>query len=149
MNIRGVKVEGNIVVNIAVFKEGGEFPSGWKADGPGAVMGATDNGDGTFIPPAPEPKTPEEIAEQAKSVAALARANNIAAIKVIAVQGKEFSGNEAEQARLAVAITLLDPGESIDWVLTDETVVSLTREELKEVLVAVGRMAAAIRASGR
>ena len=98
----------------------------------------------------PEPEfTADELIDRDRSAAALLRAKNIAGIKVIAVQGKEFNGNEAEQARLAVAITLLDPGESIDWVLTDETVASLTREELKEVLVAVGRMAAAIRASGR
>ena len=98
----------------------------------------------------PEPEfAANELAARGRLVAAAARASDIAAIKVIAVQGKEFNGNEAEQARLAVAITLLDPGESIDWVLANETVVSLTREELKEVLVAVGRIAAAIHASNR
>ena len=51
MSIRGVKVESNVVVNIGVFREGSIFPEGWKADGPGAVMGAMDNSDGTFTPP--------------------------------------------------------------------------------------------------
>ena len=98
----------------------------------------------------PDPElTAGEIAANERAAAARARASDIAAIKVIAVQGKEFNGNEAEQSRLAVAITLLDPGESIEWVLADETVANLTREDLKDVLVAVGRISAAIRASNR
>ena len=91
----------------------------------------------------------DDIAAKAKADADHKRISDIDSISVMALQGKKFNGNEAEQARLVAAIVALEPEESIDWVLADETVTSLTREELKEVLKLAVIQASGIRNSGR
>lgn len=78
--------------------------------------------------------------EQAKA----ARSEKVAAIRVTTSSGKVFDGGEEAQQRMSRAITGLEPGETISWVLADNTVVSVTGEELKEALRLAGQAQTAI-----
>ena len=81
-----------------------------------------------FTPPV---KTPEQILQEAKAERNQA-VNNI----VVEVDGMEFDGNEDAQRRISVAITTanITGQKSVDWVLKNNTVANVTREQLERVL---------------
>ncbi len=58
-------------------------------------------------------------------------------IKVV-VDNMEFDGDEESQTRMSRAITGLEPGETQLWKLTNNTIVYLTREQLKSALRLAG-----------
>lgn len=80
--------------------------------------------------PDPEP-TPEQILAQAKRE----RAEKVDRIKVT-VDGMIFDGDEVSQSRMARALTAaLTAGQSsTTWVLADNTVATVTKEQLAEAL---------------
>ena len=80
--------------------------------------------------PDPEP-TPEQILAQAKRE----RAEKVNRIKVD-VDGMTFDGDEVSQSRMARALTAaLTAGQSsTTWVLADNTVATVTKEQLAEAL---------------
>ena len=80
--------------------------------------------------PDPEP-TPEELLAQAKRE----RAEKVNRIKVT-VDGMTFDGDEVSQSRMARALTAaLTAGQaSTTWVLADNTVATVTKEQLAEAL---------------
>jgi hypothetical protein len=63
--MRGLKIEGGIVTNIAIFDE--ELPDGWTADPGGISIGWLDNEDGTFSDPM-DTATDEEKLDEAKNL---------------------------------------------------------------------------------
>lgn len=67
------------------------------------------------------------------------RANNVAQIKVTTTAGNTFDGDETSQTRMARAIVGLEAGETITWVLADNTVIQATKEELTEAMKLAGR----------
>lgn len=81
-----------------------------------------------FTPPV---KTPEQILQEAKAERNQA-VNNI----VVEVDGMIFDGNEDAQRRISVAITTanITGQQSVDWVLKNNTVATVTREQLEKVL---------------
>lgn len=80
--------------------------------------------------PDPEP-TPEQLLAQAKRE----RAEKVQRIKVT-VDGMTFDGDEVSQSRMARALTAaLTAGQSsTTWVLADNTVATVTKEQLAEAL---------------
>ena len=77
------------------------------------------------------PPTPEQILAQAKRE----RAEKVNRIKVT-VDGMTFDGDEVSQSRMARALTAaLTAGQSsTTWVLADNTVATVTKEQLAEAL---------------
>lgn len=66
------------------------------------------------------------------------------AITVTTASGKVFDGNEEAQRRMTSAITAMDDGDELPWVLHDNTVAVVTRAELREALRLAGSEMAAI-----
>jgi len=56
------------------------------------------------------------------------------AISVTTENGNEYQGNKDARINLMCAITALDPGEFIEWIMKHNDVATVTREELKEAL---------------
>lgn len=87
--------------------------------------------------------SPEELAAQAYKEAITARTEAVANIKVV-VNGKEFDGDEISQSRMARAVTSSEPLETTQWVLADNTIATVSREELKSALRLAGDAQTAI-----
>lgn len=77
--------------------------------------------------------TPEEQAAEALKQAKETRTQTINATTV-EVSGHVYDANETAQARLSRVVQILPENESVDWVLSDNTVARITVAELKEVL---------------
>lgn len=82
----------------------------------------------------PEP-TPEEIAAKELAEAKRLRAAKVAAIQVV-VDGMTFDGDETAQSRMARAITAAETAGmgSTVWVLSDNTVATVTKAQLEQAL---------------
>ena len=87
--------------------------------------------------PVPTEPTEEEIKQRELEEAKRVRADAVAAIKVT-VDGMEFDGDETSQQRVARSILALKDGETITWVLRDNSIVEVTKEQLKQVLRKAG-----------
>ena len=85
----------------------------------------------------PEP-TPEEIAEQALAQAKAERAEAVESITV-EVDGLVFDGDEKSQERMARSIVALEDGETIIWVLHDNSIANVSKEQLKTALRLAGQ----------
>jgi hypothetical protein len=74
-----------------------------------------------------------------------ARAAVVEAIKVTTRSGHTFDGDEVSQGRMARAILGLQvmPGETVTWVLADNSVIQATAAELSEALAMAGASQAA------
>ena len=86
------------------------------------------------------PKTPAQLAEEAK----IARELAVSQIKVTTTSGKSFNGDETSQTRMARAVASSIAGETTSWILADNTVATVTHEELKEALRLAGQAQTAI-----
>lgn len=84
--------------------------------------------------PDPEP-TEEELAARELEKAKRLRAAQVAAIKV-EVDGMTFDGDETAQSRMARAITAAETAglDTTEWVLADNTVATVTKEQLQQAL---------------
>lgn len=86
-----------------------------------------------YAPVKPQEQIEAEALAQAKSE----RANAVENITV-EVDGMIFQGDEMSQLRIARAIIALEDGETITWVLADDTIVKVSKEQLKQVLRKAG-----------
>jgi len=86
----------------------------------------------------------EELAAQALAAAKAARQAEVEAIKVTTVAGNTFDGDEDAQNRMSRAVTSMEPGDTIPWVLADNTVAVVEQDELKEALRLAGAAMAEI-----
>lgn len=84
------------------------------------------------------PRTPEQIAQIQLNKAKTSRQALVQQITVTTSTNKVFDGDESSQDRIARAISALDPQETTNWVLADNTVAVVTREELREALRLAG-----------
>lgn len=66
------------------------------------------------------------------------RQAEIDAIIVTTAAGNSFDGDEASQTRMTRAITSLQPGETMPWVLADNVAADVSKEELQEALRLAG-----------
>lgn len=85
-------------------------------------------------PPVPPPPTEEQLIDLAKA----AREQAVSEIVVTTVSGKTFDGDERSQDRMGRAISAMDEGDTILWVLADNTPTRVTRAELREALRLAG-----------
>ncbi len=93
-----------------------------------------------YVPPVEPPKTTEQLLAEAKA----ARHEKIATIVVTTSTGNAFDGDEKSQDRMARALAAMDPGDTLPWVLHDNTVAVVDRDELREALRLAGAEMAAI-----
>lgn len=96
-----------------------------------------DKGDYYEVVALPEP-TPEELQAQALAMAKSERASEVEAITV-EVDGLVFDGDEKSQERMARSIISLNDDETITWVLHDNTIANVTKEQLKTALRLAGQ----------
>lgn len=80
----------------------------------------------------PEP-TAEDLAEQALARAKAERAAAVSQI-VVAVDGMQFDGDETSQERMARAVMVLADGETMPWVLYDNTIAQVSRAQMQQAL---------------
>ena len=66
------------------------------------------------------------------------RAAAVAAIRVTSSLGRTFDGDEISQGRMARAILALPEGQTVRWVLHDNTEIDATAAELREALALAG-----------
>lgn len=98
-----------------------------------------------MLPEYPQPPAqPETTPEQLRKAAKLARHGLVAAITVTAQSGRVFDGNEDAQNRMSRAITAMDDGDELPWVLSDNTVALVGKAEMREALRLSGAAMAAI-----
>lgn len=67
-----------------------------------------------------------------------ARAGAVAAIKVTTAAGNTFDGDETSQGRMGRAVSCMGDGESVTWVLANNTIAKVSRAELVEALRLAG-----------
>lgn len=88
-------------------------------------------------------KTEEEIAAETMSNAKSERATFVSRI-VVEVDGMKFDGDETSQDRMARSIVALNDGETVQWVLADNTIAQVTKEQLRMALRMSGEAQTAI-----
>ena len=72
------------------------------------------------------------------------RKQEVANITVTTAAGNTFDGNEDAQNRMSRSVTAMLDTEVIPWVLADNTVATVSRDELREALKLAGEAMAAI-----
>lgn len=82
-------------------------------------------------------KTEEELAIEKMTNAKTERANYVSKI-IVEVDGMKFDGDETSQDRMARSIVALDLGETVQWVLADNSIAQVTRAQLREALRKAG-----------
>lgn len=94
-----------------------------------------------------EPAQAEIDANEAEQTRATFKAERTAAVQALTIttqSGNEFDADETSQGRMARAIIALPDGDTVNWVLTDNTVITATKAELTEALQLAGAAQAAI-----
>lgn len=79
-----------------------------------------------------------EIEEIVLKRAKEARADIVNSIIVTTASGKQFDAHEDAQNRMARAVVGLEDNETTGWVLADNTIAVVTKEELREALRLAG-----------
>lgn len=72
------------------------------------------------------------------------RKEQVAAIVVATAAGRMFDGDEDSQRRMTSAVTAMDDGDTLPWVLHDNSVAVVGKAELREALRLAGAEMAAI-----
>lgn len=88
-------------------------------------------------------KSDEQIAEVMLMKAKQQRAASVEQIQVTTIAGNVFDGDERSQDRMSRAVTSMDDTDSIPWVLSDNTITTVTKAELREALRLAGAAMAA------
>lgn len=95
----------------------------------------------------PAPTAAEIAAQQAERQRAsfkASRSDKVQRIQVTTSAGHTFDGDETSQNRMARAVAGLDDGESMPWVLADNSVIQVSRAELREAMRRAGEAQAAV-----
>ena len=72
--------------------------------------------------------------EVRKIIAKEEKRKHVSEIVVVTQNGNAFDGDEVSQNRMARAVTASERGDETEWVLSDNSVVLVAHEELKEAL---------------
>jgi thioredoxin-like negative regulator of GroEL len=89
------------------------------------------------------PPTEEEIAAEELAKAKAERAEYVAKL-VVTVDDLQFDGDETSQDRMARSCVALNEGETVQWVLADNTIAQVTKEQLRQALRLAGEAQTAI-----
>lgn len=128
-------IENNIVTN--VIEALGEIPGLTMASAENAGIGWL-YADGILTKPPVLPPTRDQLKAEREAA--------VAAITVTTQAGNTFDGDEVSQTRMARAIIALQATgtPSVNWVLTDNTVIDAPVAELVEALALSGAAQAAL-----
>lgn len=88
-------------------------------------------------------KTEEELDAERLIKAKAERADFVSRI-IVEVDDLMFDGDETSQDRMARSIVALNDGETVQWVLADNTIAQVTKEQLREALRKAGTAQTAI-----
>lgn len=116
---------------------------------PEAAMWCNNNGcyierrDGKYVIVEIPPPSPEEIAEAEMKKAKEQRAEYVSKI-IVTVDDLPFDGDETSQDRMARSCVALNEGETVQWVLADNTIAQVTKEQLRQALRLAGEAQTAI-----
>lgn len=88
--------------------------------------------------------TASYVETQRVQAAKALRQVEVDSIVVTTASGKSFDGDEQSQDRMSRAINALNPLETVIWVLSDNTPIMVSREELQEALRLAGTAQTAI-----
>ena len=104
-------------------------------------MATIQTGESTTEPYEIPAQSVEEIAAQNREIAKRNRTAAVAAITVTTGTGKTFDGDENSQTRMSRAIIGMQAANiaTITWTLADNTVTSVTIQELTEALILAGQ----------
>lgn len=93
-----------------------------------------ENDHALYVEKKPAP-TPEEVAAQELDKAKTERATNVSKI-VVEVDGMQFDGDEASQARMSRALQVAEITglTTTEWVLYNNTIATVTKEQLAQAL---------------
>ena len=89
------------------------------------------------------PPTEEEIAAEELAKAKAERADYVSKL-VVTVDGMQFDGDETSQDRMARSCVALNDEETVQWVLADNTIAQVTKEQLRQALRLAGEAQTAI-----
>ena len=95
-----------------------------------------------FIREIPAP-TQDEIAAAELEKAKAERADFVSKI-IVTVDELQFDGDETSQDRMARSIVALNDGETVQWVLADNSIAQVTKEQLRQALRLAGEAQTAI-----
>lgn len=135
-----VKVKGNKVIEIAEF---GKNEKHYKKFGYELLDVEESEKGGWYLVGSAPTYTEEEIAAQELVKAKQVRAEYVSKI-IVEVDGLPFDGDETSQDRMARSIVALNDGETLQWVLADNTIAQVTKIQLKEALRLAGQAQTAI-----
>ena len=85
----------------------------------------------------------EEIAAKVLAQAKVERAENVSKI-IVTVDEMQFDGDETSQDRMARSIVALNDNETVQWVLADNSIKMVSRQQLREALRKAGEAQTAI-----
>lgn len=85
----------------------------------------------------------EEIAAQVLAQAKAERAEYVSKI-IVTVDEMQFDGDETSQDRMARSCVALNDGETVQWVLADNSIAQVTKEQLRQALRLAGEAQTAI-----
>ena len=85
----------------------------------------------------------EEIAAKLLEQAKAERAEYVSKI-IVEVDGLKFDGDETSQDRMARSVVALDEDETVQWVLADNSIAHVTKQQLRMALRLAGEAQTAI-----
>lgn len=88
--------------------------------------------------PEPVPPSEEEVARQKLEEAKREREEAVKNI-LVEVDGMIFDGDETSQDRMTRAMAALNDGETLPWVLADNTIANVTKDQFKQALRLAGQ----------
>lgn len=89
---------------------------------------------GGWYLPGKAPKFSEEELEQRRITSAKKDREKYVSQIVVDVDGLKFDGDEVSQDRMARSIVALNENETVQWVLADNTVAQITKDQLRQAL---------------
>ena len=94
--------------------------------------------DGNWYVAGYAPQKPQELTDQENLIAAKSERADYVSKIVVEVDGMQFDGDETSQDRMVRAAYALNDGETVQWVLADNTIAQVTKEQLRQALRLAG-----------
>ena len=94
--------------------------------------------DGNWYVAGYAPQKPQELIDQENLIAAKSERADYVSKIVVEVDGMQFDGDETSQDRMVRAAYALNDGETVQWVLADNTIAQVTKEQLRQALRLAG-----------
>lgn len=107
-------------------------------------MDVEESYDGKWYVAGYAPQKPQELIDQENLIAAKSERADYVSKIIVEVDDMMFDGDETSQDRMARSIVALNDGETVQWVLADNTIAQVTRAQLREALRKAGTAQTAI-----